>query len=152
MLSPLPNKKAPSFIGLFHDPGIFGLTQGLRSTPCRWAFLFVRGLKACSKLFQAQFCLCMLSPLPNKKAPSAFAEKALCPGLDSNQHTSRRRHLKTVRLPISPPGPVSMKDCKYNSQNYAFESFLDFKLNKSMPIKIIVVPIICSKKIDSPKI
>ncbi len=28
----------------------------------------------------------------------------LCPGLDSNQHTLRRRRLKTVRLPISPPG------------------------------------------------
>jgi hypothetical protein len=74
-------KKPPLFIGLFHDPGIFGLTQGLRSTPSRWAFLFVRGLKACKQLFQAQFRQCMLSPLPNKKAPSAFAEKALCPGL-----------------------------------------------------------------------
>ena len=47
--------------------------------------------------------------LPNNKAIKNFAilngfifEK--CPGLDSNQHTSRRRHLKTVRLPISPPG------------------------------------------------
>src|SRR6476620_6602099 len=30
----------------------------------------------------------------------------LCPGLDSNQHTSRRRHLKTVRLPVSPPGQL----------------------------------------------
>jgi hypothetical protein len=27
-----------------------------------------------------------------------------CPRLDSNQHTLRRRHLKTVRLPISPLG------------------------------------------------
>ncbi len=34
-----------------------------------------------------------------------------CPGLDSNQHTSRRRHLKTVRLPISPPG--HREECKY---------------------------------------
>src|SRR6476469_4893483 len=31
------------------------------------------------------FCY-ILSLLPNKKAPSASAEKALCPRLDSNQH------------------------------------------------------------------
>src|SRR5579871_4184818 len=38
------------------------------------------------------------------KKPLSFAEGPLCPGLDSNQHTLRRCYLKTVRLPISPPG------------------------------------------------
>ena len=42
----------------------------------------------------------------------------LCPGLDSNQHTSRRCHLKTVRLPISPPGHSEKSSgCKYRG-NY----------------------------------
>ena len=30
-----------------------------------------------------------------------------CPGPDSNRYTSRRQHLKLMRLPISPPGPTN---------------------------------------------
>ena len=45
-----------------------------------------------------------LSTLTMKNALPTSLERRLCPGLDSNQHTLRRRHLKTVRLPISPPG------------------------------------------------
>ena len=45
-----------------------------------------------------------LASHPNKKSRTSCRTFFSCPGLDSNQHTSRRRHLKTVRLPISPPG------------------------------------------------
>ena len=39
-----------------------------------------------------------------KLKPDKGIKFCLCPGMDSNHHTLRRRHLKTVRLPISPPG------------------------------------------------
>lgn len=42
--------------------------------------------------------------------------EGLCPGLDSNQHTSRRRHLKTVRLPISPPGLSKIRQVFINGR------------------------------------
>jgi hypothetical protein len=73
----------------FHDL-LSGLTQNLRPLSRPGFFICL--------LVQAK-----LAPLPNKKPPHYRAE-ALCPELDSNQHTSRRRHLKTVRLPISPSG------------------------------------------------
>jgi hypothetical protein len=44
------------------------------------------------------------NPVADITTEIAAEAASLCPGLDSNQHTSRRCHLKTVRLPISPPG------------------------------------------------
>jgi hypothetical protein len=51
-----------------------GRTQSLSVTACLWAFFICLLLKA------------GLSTRPNKKSPSRFTGKALCPGLDSNQH------------------------------------------------------------------
>src|SRR5579863_5122066 len=50
-------------------------------------------------------CNVRFAPLLSQtKKPLSEAEGSWCPGLDSNQHTLRRCYLKTVRLPISPPG------------------------------------------------
>src|SRR5262249_12970406 len=46
------------------------------------------------------FCVIVLEKYKKPRLTSG----RLCPGLDSNQHTLRRCYLKTVRLPISPPG------------------------------------------------
>lgn len=104
----------------------------------------------------------------NEKSSENSELSNLVPGTGFEPaHPFERRHLKTVRLPISPPGLKYLKfeihlksnigtqilqECKYNSPFYPSESFFDFRLNKSIPAKIIAVPMICSKKIDSPRI
>jgi hypothetical protein len=52
----------------------------------------------------AQFNESPKNQILTKLTPDEDFKSYLCPGLDSNQHTLRRRHLKAVRLPISPPG------------------------------------------------
>gem|GEM_PF-1081466 len=47
----------------------------------------------------------------NKKLQTKACSFYWCPGLDSNQHTLRRHHLKMVRLPISPPGQRAANVC-----------------------------------------
>ena len=83
----------------------------------------------------------------------------LCPGLDSNQHTSRRRHLKTVRLPISPPGLLTFfgngmqiySIPKYKTQkNYAPEFFL-FGASNKIPAITNPVPASWAIKMGSPR-
>ena len=43
---------------------------------------------------------------PETCVSTNFTTSALCPGLDSNQHTLRHTPLKRTCLPISPPGQV----------------------------------------------
>ena len=61
-------------------------------------------IAALTRLFYLVAWQSKLCSPPNKKSRTSCRTFFSCPGLDSNQHTSRRRHLKTVRLPISPPG------------------------------------------------
>ena len=64
----------------------------------------------------------------------------LCPGLDSNQHTSRRRHLKTVRLPISPPGRGGKATVNRVLAQYFFDGFLYGQQAATSPLGLVQAP------------
>ena len=71
---------------------------GLESRKMRHSSVvnFPRTLEKAKRLFRGLHTLRRAAPEPGQKNG--------CPEQDSNLHTLRRRHLKTVRLPISPFG------------------------------------------------
>ena len=66
--------------GLFHDPGYSceGRTQVICVTSCRWAFLFVRGLKAFCNDYRLQIPLKAFTT-PKQKSPFRYRGKGLVP-------------------------------------------------------------------------